>query len=342
VLLSAEQERSLIVEALRKLGISQPDATSTADVLVEADLRGHGSHGLGRLRLVIERIQDGSVDPAGVPCIEDERPAALRINGNRSLGPPAVLLGLQEATRRARQQGTCSVAAYNHSYIAYLGRYVERCLEDDCVALLMSHALTVVHPYGGTARLLGTNPMAVAIPTLGDPLLIDFSTSATSAGKLQAAERAGRSVPGEWAIDEAGLPTTDPVAGLRGALSPMAGAKGYGLGPGAFAGADRRQSDGSRARRAVVVEQLRVRGLDRGLHGPGRVPHSRVSVPGLDQGFAGRARLLRDPVPGRARLPRPSRAAGFGHSDRRRGVAVGAQLPTSLKRGNVIDSLTSS
>jgi L-2-hydroxycarboxylate dehydrogenase (NAD+) len=230
VLLSADQERSLIVEALLKLGIRQPDAESTADVLVEADLRGHGSHGLGRLRLVIERIQDGSVDPAGVAAIEDERPAALRINGNRSLGPPAVLLGLQEATRRARQQGTCSMAAYNHSYIAYLGRYVEQCLEQDCVALLMSHALTVVHPYGGTARLLGTNPMAVAIPTLGDPLLIDFSTSATSAGKLQAAERAGRAVPPEWAIDEAGLPTTDPAAGLRGALSPLAGAKGYGLG----------------------------------------------------------------------------------------------------------------
>ena len=230
MLLSAEQERRLIVDALLKLGIRLEHAESTADVLVEADLRGHGSHGLGRLRLVIERIQDGSVDPAGVPCVEDERPAALRVNGNRSLGPPAVVLGLQEATRRARQQGTCSVAAYNHSYIAYLGRYVERCLDEDCVALLMSHALTVVHPYGGTARLLGTNPIAVAIPALGDPLLIDFSTSATSAGKLQAAERAGRSVPAEWAIDEAGLPTTDPAAALRGALSPMAGAKGYGLG----------------------------------------------------------------------------------------------------------------
>ena len=89
MLLSAEQERRLIVDALLKLGIRQPDAECTADVLVEADLRGHGSHGLGRLRLVIERIHDGSVDVAGVPTIEHERPAALRINGNRSLGPPA-------------------------------------------------------------------------------------------------------------------------------------------------------------------------------------------------------------------------------------------------------------
>jgi L-2-hydroxycarboxylate dehydrogenase (NAD+) len=227
--LGAEQERRMIVDALRALGIRKADAECTADVLVEADLRGHGSHGLGRLPLVVERIRDGSVDPAGSPAIEHEAPAALRVNGQRALGPPTVVMALAEATRRARAQGTCSVAAYNHSYIAYLGRYVERCLDDDCVALLMSHSLTTVHPYGGTARLLGTNPIAVAIPTLGDPLLIDLSTSATSAGKLQAAERTRTSVPLEWAIDEAGVPTSDPVAGLRGALSPMAGAKGYGL-----------------------------------------------------------------------------------------------------------------
>lgn len=230
VRLRPEQERRLIVDALLALRVRPADADCTADVLVEADLRGYGSHGLARLPLVTDRIRDGSVDPAGQPEIEQQRPAALRVNGHRSLGPPAVFAALAEATRRAREAGTCSVAAYNHSYIAYLGRYVERCLEDDCIALLMSNALTTVHPYGGRQRLLGTNPIAVAIPTPGDPLLIDLATSAASAGKLQAAARAGTLVPADWAIDEQGRPTTDPAAGLRGALSPLGGAKGYGLG----------------------------------------------------------------------------------------------------------------
>src|SRR5436305_1993613 len=86
---------------------------------------------------------------------------------------------------------------------------------------LIVDALTTVHPYGGRQRLLGTNPIAVAIPTPGDPLLIDLATSAASAGKLQAAARAGTLVPADWAIDEQGRPTTDPAAGLLGALSPL-------------------------------------------------------------------------------------------------------------------------
>jgi L-2-hydroxycarboxylate dehydrogenase (NAD+) len=230
--LRPERERQLIVDALVALAIRPEDADCTADVLVEADLRGYGSHGLARLPLVTNRIRDGSVDPGARPEIEPahDQPAALRIDGHRSLGPPAVIAGLAEATRRARQLGTCSVAAYNHSYIAYLGRYVERCVENDCVALLLSNALTTVHPYGGRQRLLGTNPIAVAIPTEGEPVLIDLATSAASAGKLQAAARAGRLVPSDWAIDPDGQPTTHPSAGLAGALSPLGGAKGYALG----------------------------------------------------------------------------------------------------------------
>lgn len=228
--LTAEAERRLIGDLLRAHGASTEEAEIVSEVLLEADLRGHDSHGLARIDMQIERIRGGAVIPGSQPSIERERPASVVVDGNRSLGPACVRFALNEALQRAKQQGSCTVAMHNHGYIAYLGRYVELGLDDDCVCILLARAKSGVHPYGGLRPMLGSDPIAAAIPTAGDPLLIDLSTSAAAGGKLLEAIRAGASIPEGWAVDSQGRPTTDPTAGKRGALSPLGGAKGYALG----------------------------------------------------------------------------------------------------------------
>jgi LDH2 family malate/lactate/ureidoglycolate dehydrogenase len=230
VVLSADAERRLIGDILSALSVAEADAAVVADDLVEADLRGHDSHGLGRLNLQVELLRSGRVNAAARPRIVADQPSAVVVDAENSLGPPAVFFGLDRAIDRARQHGSCAATIRNHGYIAYLGLYVERALEHDCICILLAKSKGNVHPWGGLLPLVGSNPIAVAIPTEAEPVLVDMSTGNAAMGKILAAIRTGEPIPPDWAVDEHGRPTTDPLAARRGAISPMGGPKGYALG----------------------------------------------------------------------------------------------------------------
>ncbi|MFI5267184.1 MAG: Ldh family oxidoreductase, partial [Chloroflexota bacterium] len=227
VVLSADSERRLIADILRALHVSEADAAVVADGLVEADLRGHDSHGLGRLNMQVDNLRAGRVDAAAIPRVVHEEGGAIVVDGCRALGPPTIDFALHLATDKAQQHGSCTAAIRNHGYIAYLGRYVERPLERDCICILLGKSKGNVHPWGGLLPLVGSNPIATAIPTEGEPLLVDMSTGTAAMGKILEAIRTGEGIPSDWAVDEKGRPTTDPLAARRGALSPLGGAKGY-------------------------------------------------------------------------------------------------------------------
>jgi L-2-hydroxycarboxylate dehydrogenase (NAD+) len=125
---------------------------------------------------------------------------------------------------------TASVALYNCGHIAMAGYYVELAAREGFIALLMTRGNAAMHPYGGLERQIGTNPLAVAVPSVAEPFLLDMATSGTTSGALREAVARGQQVPAGLAVDEDGVPTTDPAAALAGALSPFGGAKGYGLG----------------------------------------------------------------------------------------------------------------
>jgi L-2-hydroxycarboxylate dehydrogenase (NAD+) len=229
VLLTADLERRLIADILLALHVSVADAAIVADDLVEADLRGHDSHGLGRLNMQVDNLRAGRVDATARPRIVQERASAIVVDGCRALGPPTIDFGVDLAVEHACEHGSCTVAIRNHGYIAYLGRYVERSLAQDCICILLGKSKGNVHPWGGLLPLMGSNPIASAIPTEGEPLLIDMSTSTSAMGKILEAIRTGEAIPSSWAVDEHGRPTTDPLAARRGAMSPLGGAKGYAL-----------------------------------------------------------------------------------------------------------------
>ena len=230
MLLTADAERRYVRAILAAVGASDAEASAFADAIVEADLRGYGSHGLLRVPETVANVRDGLLRVGTRPHVQEERPAAALMDGDRALGPYAAVAATREAIARARRTGTGAVALYNCGHIAMAGYYVELAAREDLIGILMTKGNPAVHPHGGLDRQIGTNPISIGIPTAGDPFLLDMATSATSLGALREAVAAGRPVAEGLAVDRSGAPTTDPAAALAGALSPVGGAKGYGLG----------------------------------------------------------------------------------------------------------------
>jgi L-2-hydroxycarboxylate dehydrogenase (NAD+) len=230
MILAAAAERRYVQAIVRALGGTADDAAVFADTIGEADLRGYSSHGLLRVPDAIHLVREGVLRVGARPRLAEERPAAALMDGDRALGPCATVAATREAMARARRVGTASVALYDCGHVGAAGYYVELAAREDLIGLLVTRGNSGMHPYGGVERQMGTNPLAVAIPSAGEPFLLDMAASGTSLGALRVALAQGERIAAGLAVDADGRPTTDPAAGLAGALSPFGGAKGYGLG----------------------------------------------------------------------------------------------------------------
>jgi L-2-hydroxycarboxylate dehydrogenase (NAD+) len=228
--ISSEAERDLITLVLSRLGATEKESAIQADVLVEADLRGHHSHGLQRLTVLAARIKKGlirvNIDPAYIWSAE----SVLSVDGRDGLGPFVADSALERASSLVRQKGIVAVAIRNSSHIGMIGYYCEKRAREGLICIAMTESEALVHPHGGTKALVGTNPLAIGIPSEPAPFVFDMATSTSAIGKIYASRHRGEPIPFGWAIDAAGNPTTDPDDALKGSLTPAAGAKGYGLG----------------------------------------------------------------------------------------------------------------
>ena len=213
-------------------------ARDVASVLVEADLLGHDTHGLELLPGYLNDIEGGRMTVEGEPTVVNDRPAVLTWEGHRLPGPWLVLRAIREAAARARTYGTGSVAIRRSYHIACLAVYARRVAEDGLALLLYTSAPAgqTVAPYGGTRALFSPSPVAMGIPTGGDPIVVDISTSLTTNSLTGRLHREGRKLDAKWLIDETGAPTDDPSVLFpprTGTILPLggldAGHKGYGL-----------------------------------------------------------------------------------------------------------------
>jgi L-lactate dehydrogenase len=224
---------------VERAGVRHDMAVDVADVLVTADLLGHTTHGLALLAPYLVEIERGTMTRSGEPDIVSDHPAAQTWDGRRLPGPWLTLRALAAAAKMAAVNGTGTVVIRRSHHIACLAVYLLRATERGLVALVESSdpIVAAVVPHGGTTPVLTPNPIAAGLPTSGDPILIDTSSSITSMGFAKQEMLAGRKLPGAWLIDHAGNATDDPNA-LRtepkGALLPLggldAGYKGFGLG----------------------------------------------------------------------------------------------------------------
>jgi LDH2 family malate/lactate/ureidoglycolate dehydrogenase len=139
---------------------------------------------------------------------------------------------IEDLAAAVPKHGIALAAIRNTNHIGMLAYYVEAAASRGLIAIAMTTSEALVHPFGGTEAMLGTNPLAIGIPTGADPFILDLATSSVSMGKIHHYALNGQAIPEGWAVDAQGNRTTDPQAAITGAIAPFGGAKGYGLGLG--------------------------------------------------------------------------------------------------------------
>lgn len=222
--------RRLATGLLEERGAPPMVAWLQADLLIEAELRGLPSHGLQRLPRLLARIDRGLADPSATGTHRWRGRALLEVDGQRALGPVAVMSALEALLPAVEDSGLALAAIRDANHIGMLAYYAEQAARRGLIGILLSTSEALVHPFGGTEAMLGTNPIAIGIPTGEAPFVLDLATSLVSMGKIHNYAMRGESLPQGWAVDVNGNPTTDAEAAKSGAIAPFGGAKGYGLG----------------------------------------------------------------------------------------------------------------
>jgi L-2-hydroxycarboxylate dehydrogenase (NAD+) len=241
---SANKLRTFCSEALEKLEVPVEDAKIVADVLVEADLRGVESHGVARMSRYVTGIEQGMMFPKANATLIHETLSTATIDANGSLGQPVSHRAMQLAIAKARDHGLGFVGVRNSNHFGIAGYYAMMALKEDMIGICTTNSEVLVVPTFARNALLGTNPIAIAVPAGEErSFVLDMSTSTVTRGKLEVYARMEKHIPLNWATDEKGLATDDPGHVLKnimnragGGLLPLGGVaeetgghKGYGL-----------------------------------------------------------------------------------------------------------------
>jgi LDH2 family malate/lactate/ureidoglycolate dehydrogenase len=222
--------RAFVTAVFRRCEMSEADATLLGESLVSADLRGVHSHGVLRVPEYVEKLRHGGVDPRGRPRVVREYGACLLVDGANSMGQIGVHFAMEQVIERARGTGIAAGAIRGSNHCGALAGYAMQALAHDMIGLATTNALPTMAPWGGAERLLGINPLAVAIPAGEEwPIVYDAAFSATAHGKIRVYHQKGLRLPEGWALDRDGQPTTDPAAALEGLLMSIGGFKGTAL-----------------------------------------------------------------------------------------------------------------
>jgi len=228
MLLTYDQEKNLVHGILSASGFSDADAAVIARVIAHSDFTGVYSHGLSRLTRYMRQIKVGALNKdAEFKKVLDDK-ALLVFDGDNGFGIVSVNKAYDEALVKAREYGISFASGRHNANIGCGSYYGWRAAKDDVICILGCNTYAFSSPFGGADRLIGTNPIIAAVPSSEEfPIVMDISTTNVAMGKIQAAEREGKSVPAGWGKDYDGKMTTDPSKVFS--LCPIADYKGYGL-----------------------------------------------------------------------------------------------------------------
>ncbi|MGC9333532.1 MAG: Ldh family oxidoreductase [Anaerolineae bacterium] len=233
------------VRVFEKMGVDSEDARITADVLVQANLRGIDSHGVARLARYVNGLRDGVMVARPEVKTTHETPTTVTIDAGAGLGQPVSYRAMRQAMEKAKAYGCGFATVRNSNHYGIAGYYAMMALKDDMVGMSSTNAAVLVVPTFGRNAVYGTNPIALAVPAHEErPFVMDMATSTVPRGKLEVYERQEKPMPLGWATDDRGIPTPDAsrvlanfakragggLLPLGGAGEEMSGYKGYGMG----------------------------------------------------------------------------------------------------------------
>ncbi len=226
MILTANKAHELCRAAFAKAGMAHDEASAVADVLVEAELWGKPTHGLCRVIGLADRYRKKTIAP--VKVLKDE-PACLHLDAGTQFGYVVLRAALDQAMDKARHAGVCVVGIRNSDHCGVAGYYAWRAAAQGFICALTCDCFPRTAPYGATTPVFGTNPIALGAPTLGDPVVLDFSIAEMTNGFMNTLIARGEALPEGVGFDADGRPTTSPQACMAGAVKTFGGHKGSGL-----------------------------------------------------------------------------------------------------------------
>ncbi|MEP3047266.1 MAG: Ldh family oxidoreductase [Roseibium sp.] len=208
-------------------GYSLQHAAQTARVLVWANARGADSHGVLRIPRYVEMVEQGTINPVAELAVDKQIGAISILEANRAPGASSMVRAMDEAVDQASRFGIGWCSARNITHAGAIGYYAQKAAERGYIGIVMTASGPLMAYHGSRVSGVSTNPISIAAPSSGLPLLLDMSTSTVALGKIMVAKDVGKAIPEGWGIDEEGLPTTDPTR--VSTLTPLGGPKGSGL-----------------------------------------------------------------------------------------------------------------
>lgn len=229
--------KAFAFSVLNSFGCDEHEADIVATHLVDANLTGHDSHGIGMLPLYGEQLSDGNLVANQSPILHPATGAISIVDAQRGFGHHMAILGLDHAMKTLPEHKVAILGLRNSGHVSRVGTYSEYCAARGYVSIHMVNVVghhPIVAPHGAREPGFSTNPVSMAMPVDGQAKpLLDMATSTVAFGKIRVASNKGQSVPSGWLVDEDGVETHDPAPMAlhrQGALSAFGAHKGSGLG----------------------------------------------------------------------------------------------------------------
>lgn len=224
-------------------GLSPEDAACSSEIIVEADARGIGSHGVGRMQRYVNGLLSGQMAATATDTVLSETANTVSVDANGGMGFPVSCRTMQTVIDKAEQHGMALGCVRNSNHFGIAGHYAMMALEHDMIGLAMTNTAALGVPTFGRKPMFGTNPVAIAVPAgRKRAFVLDMASTTVTRGKLELYNRLGKELPSGWAVDASGFPAVDAGQLLndmltgKGGLLPLggfgekfSGHKGYGL-----------------------------------------------------------------------------------------------------------------
>jgi L-2-hydroxycarboxylate dehydrogenase (NAD+) len=225
---ATEEIVALTRTALQKAGASEEDSTIIIDHVLDGETGGHASHGFFRIPGIVNALRK-----AGAPNsigYEDESAEAVLLDGGKHAGLVVALHGVETAIRKAHTSRIVAVGGTNYAgTTGAMGYFTRRLAENDLIGIMLASSGSGVAPWGSREKILGTNPISISIPTAGDPIVADLSTSKMAYGDIALAMIAGTPLPANAVMDKDGNPSTNPTDAHDGSQLTFGDHKGFAL-----------------------------------------------------------------------------------------------------------------